>query len=587
MAVAPRRGIKNIPARAKEPGEEVTAAQPAAAPKAPEKGSLDVFDRVAPATRPEPKLTPPSAGQQDGGGKGDSAATPVAVANPAVAAAARAGEASKNREEPAFQGDPDNPADGPKEPGTDPGGRVPAGITDLTGAADKGVPTRTGAADDGADSAAPFIDSGRAALEAQVDAVLGSGEAAASAPSGSTVGSTGSADMRPKGTPADLGMTGDPGGQGGQTSIGMDVFDTALPARGVATASGELGILQGMLPASGADPNADSAAPSVASEWGRDDVKKVDDVVDGVTGAAGVTGAILAGAGGSGVALAGAGVIAAGGGAYAATRKLDEATGVGAAAVEAVVSASEHDHAARMRAVLAQNKRIEAEFKKLVAEEAEKKAAEEEQKKKEEEDANGQTPANADTTNADGSGASSSAGPTTGTPIDPDVAGHPELTAGYMAWRAAGRERLGLGTPLDGKGDTDPAREGTDSAASGSGRTDTVTSGGGSGSKMNLTIGMMDTAWRQFLVGQPVEGQTRGGQFEPSGGTLPGDMGNIDFGPDSTGQHTSDTRTDEPEDALDSLGGSGLSIDDFQQGKSSGDDSESDEESSDSESEES
>ncbi|MBE7519024.1 MAG: hypothetical protein HS107_07220 [Thermoflexaceae bacterium] len=540
MAAAPRRGIKNMPARAKEQGEEVRAAQPAAVPKAPEKGSLDVFDRVAPATRPEPKLTPPPAGQQDDGGKGDAAATPVAAAKPAVAAAARAGEATKNREEPAFQGDRYDPTDGPKTPGTDPGDRIPAGITGLTGAADKGVPTRTGSSDDGAESSAPFIDSGRAALEAQVDAVLGSGEAAASAPSGATVGSTGTGtSLGPKGTPADLGMTGDPGGQGGQTSIGMDVFDTALPARGVATASGELGILQGMLPIDGAGEN---AAPSVAA--GETKVTQIDTELDGAPvgdDEAKVDQKPVKSQEEESIIIEGLREVA---------EAVEEAApyiaaGIGVAAIGAALIMAPPVGLAGAAAAAA-----------LMV-----------------------TPPASEGTPAGSPGAAQ--------PVDPETAGHPELTAGYMAFRAAGRERLGLGTPLDGEGDTDPAREGTDTGASGGEPTDTVSSGGGSSSNMNMTIGMMETAWRQFLVGQPVEGQTRGGQFDPTGGTLPGDMGNIDFGPDSTGQHTSDTHTEEPEDALNSLGGSGLSIEDFGQGKSSGDDSESDEESSDSESEES
>ncbi len=53
-------------------------------------------------------------------------------------------------------------------------------------------------------------------------------------------------------------------------------------------------------------------------------------------------------------------------------------------------------------------------------------------------------------------------------------------------------------------------------------------------------------------------------------------MGNIDFGPSSTGAWSGETRADEPEDALDSLNRPRLSIEDAKQDNSS--DSEDEEE---------
>jgi hypothetical protein len=179
----------------------------------------------------------------------------VAAVKPAATVAADIRDAAKGRVESTIKRDPDDPADGPKEPRTDLAG-VPAGIADLTGGGGKGVPNRTGESDEGGAAPAPLRGSSRAALQAQVDAVFASDEPTSSTGTGTTVGGTGGgATFGRIGTPEDLGMTGD------RTSVGMDVFDTALPAKGVASASGELGILQGILPSSGANPN---GRPSVA-----------------------------------------------------------------------------------------------------------------------------------------------------------------------------------------------------------------------------------------------------------------------------------------------------------------------------------
>jgi hypothetical protein len=75
--------------------------------------------------------------------------------------------------------------------------------------------------------------------------------------------------------------------------------------------------------------------------------------------------------------------------------------------------------------------------------------------------------------------------------------------------------------------------------------------------------GLQQKAVREFLIGQPAgpaAGTHGGGSIDS--GRLPGDMGNIDFGPDSTGAWTGNTQTESESEALDSLGGSGLTIED-------------------------
>ena len=147
--------------------------------------------------------------------------------------------------------------------------------------------------------------------------------------------------------------------------------------------------------------------------------------------------------------------------------------------------------------------------------------------------------------------------------MDPDSAGHPELTPGYLAFRAAARERLGLGTP--GSGDIDPGREGNEGAPD--------------GPPVSVTeFGMAPKVAREFLVGQPGEGIVRGGGSIDLG-RLPGDMGDIDFGPDSTGQWSGNTVTEDEGDALASLGGSGLGIADARRDDEEEEDEEEDSES--------
>lgn len=117
------------------------------------------------------------------------------------------------------------------------------------------------------------------------------------------------------------------------------------------------------------------------------------------------------------------------------------------------------------------------------------------------------------------------------------------------AFRAAARERLGLGQ--GGSGDIDPADDG------GSGQVP-----GGPAPTLAAT-GMQQKAKTEFLIAQPAgpDGAVRGsGSLDL--GRLPGDMGNIDYGPDSSSAWTGDGRTEDEAEALNSFGGSGLSISD-------------------------
>jgi hypothetical protein len=91
-------------------------------------------------------------------------------------------------------------------------------------------------------------------------------------------------------------------------------------------------------------------------------------------------------------------------------------------------------------------------------------------------------------------------------------------------------------------------------------------------------FGMAPKVAREFLVGQPGEGIVRGGGSIDLG-RLPGDMGDIDFGPDSTGQWSGNTVTEDEGDALASLGGSGLGIADARRDDEEEEDEEEDSES--------
>nr|WP_297804961.1 hypothetical protein [Tepidiforma sp.] len=65
-----------------------------------------------------------------------------------------------------------------------------------------------------------------------------------------------------------------------------------------------------------------------------------------------------------------------------------------------------------------------------------------------------------------------------------------------------------------------------------------------------------------FLIGNPGDPGVRGGTGSGNVGfgILPGDRGNIDYGPDAAGQWTGSARTEDPASALSGFGGSGLAI---------------------------
>ncbi|KAA0231811.1 hypothetical protein EDM76_10640, partial [bacterium] len=157
----------------------------------------------------------------------------------------------------------------------------------------------------------------------------------------------------------------------------------------------------------------------------------------------------------------------------------------------------------------------------------------------------GQTPVDADTTRAS-DGVEIKVDPGPGQPQDPGregsgVFGRP--TPEYMAWRAAARARLGLGE--SGSGDVDPSEGGAAEDVP------------GGPAPTPLEAGQFQKALRDFLIGQP-SGVAAIGGGSIDLGRLPGDSGDIDPGEDDTGAWTSDTRTENESEALDSLGGSGL-----------------------------
>ncbi len=305
------------------------------------------------------------------------------------------------------------------------------------------------------------------------------------------------------------------GGPGDSTSIGMDVFDTSIPTGGVSGAADDLAVMQGIVPQQGADPN---ATPSVAD--GKDVAIGLGlgvmplEIGLGALAATSVASAVAIGAGGGLAMVALAG----------------EAMGFNdAAATWAAENLTEEGRMAKEQEALAAKAQAEA-----AARDA-KKAAE----------ANASQPGKSDP------GA------------DPDIVGG-RPTSEYMAWRAAARERLHIDSPLPGEGATDPGREGTEQAPSGP-------------PVGHVEAGIAARNAREFLVGQPGEGVVRGsGTIDL--GRLPGDMGNIDYGPDSTGAWSGNTRTEDEGDALDSLTGPGLSISDL-----NNNDDEEDDESDDSE----
>lgn len=129
-------------------------------------------------------------------------------------------------------------------------------------------------------------------------------------------------------------------------------------------------------------------------------------------------------------------------------------------------------------------------------------------------------------------------------PEGSDTGGWEDALKG-AAWRVAGQQRLGLGQ--GGSGDIDPAEGGTAEDVP------------GGPAPTPLEAGLVQKAIREFLVGQPAGAVVSGGGSLDLG-RLPGNSGDVDPGDGYTGAWTSDTRTESESEALDSFGGSGLTI---------------------------
>ncbi len=443
------------------------------------------------------------------------------------------------------------------------------GLLDRAGKEVLGKDTGAGEQQDGTEASR---DSGKTGLQRLVDEAFPSDDAASESSGAGRAGvaaSAGGSGLGRMGTPEDLGVTGAIGAKAdldGGSGVGLDVFNVNLSTlRGSTAASGssdELGLLQSIMPGTG---GASAGKPSVA-DGGMD---TLDNTVEGVGGAAGVAGAV-AGAAGATAAAGGAGVIAAGAGAYSATRALDDATGFGQGLVEGIARSTEHAKTDEMRAALAHRDRVEADHARMderakqilldkAIDENIEKQYELEQRLKQ-----GQTPVDADTTNASGIGESkqgTSPGVGDPGPEGSDTGGWENALKG-AAWRAAARQRLGLGQ--GGSGDIDPADGGTADVPNGPAPTP-------------LEAGLVQKAIREFLVGQPAgAGAVVGGGGSIDLGRLPGDSGDVDPGEGYTGAWTSDTRTESESEALDSLVGSGLTIADAHRDDEDEDDEEDD-----------
>ncbi|MCL4232705.1 MAG: hypothetical protein KJ053_14100 [Dehalococcoidia bacterium] len=433
--------------------------------------------------------------------------------------------------------------------------RLDEGLGDMLDRAGREVLGKDTGAGEQEDGTGASRDSGKGGLQRTVDEAFPTGDEGSESSGAGRAGIGASASDRSglarMGTPEDLGVTGDVGAKGdlGRGSgAGLDVFNVDLSGlRGSTAASGdsdELGLLQGIVPETG---DGSGGKPSVAIE----SVDSVDEFVEGI-GKAAAAGAAIAGAAGATGAAGAAAVGAVGAGAYEATRAVDDSTGFGQGVVEGIARVVEDAKADEMRAALANRARVEAE-----------KAREQAQRDLDDSidrviglqhqvDENlkqGQTPVDADTTRAS-DGVEIKVDPGPGQPQDPGregsgVFGRP--TPEYMAWRAAARARLGLGE--SGSGDVDPSEGGAAEDVP------------GGPAPTPLEAGQFQKALRDFLIGQP-SGVAAIGGGSIDLGRLPGDSGDIDPGEDDTGAWTSDTRTENESEALDSLGGSGLTIGD-------------------------
>lgn len=380
----------------------------------------------------------------------------------------------------------------------------------------------------------PFLNPGRAELVGQANEVFVREEAdggSTSSPGGIVSNAGAGGTFGQVGTPGDLGVGafGPTAGLEGTNAIGMDVFDTTIPTGGTSGAANDLALMRGILPQGGADPH---AAPSVAADDALSTAiteAKSQEAQAEAAKNAGVTPPTPAPGTATSSAPKDDGVPEPG---FWTTLVADGPT---LAVVELVESLS-------LPTNISQSQQLQQVEDGLGTGLGQARVGDIGQQA---------GVSNLETEMANMMGGLSKTGkpPGASQPVDPDAAGHPELTPGYLAWRAASRERLNYDPLLPGEGATDPGREGTEQVPEGP-------------PVSNVEAGMAGRAVREFLVGQPGEGIVRGGGSLDFG-RLPGDMGNIDYGPDSTGAWSGDTQTEDESDALGSLGGSGLSIADL------------------------
>lgn len=479
MADVPRRDLKTAPAL-----RDAAAGAKQASPLAPTDGaSLDTFNSFV---------------------KNDSrdvAAPAEEVTGGAAAAAEGAHAAAQARFEPAIDRDLTEGSTGATvEASSSLADRLNVSTTEMFGRVGEQIIGRDAGMGEEQDAPAALRDSGRDALAAQVDDAFAVGDDAAA--SGDGIGR--------RGTPADLGVSGDFGTKAGLdqgSGGGLDLFDVSIPNRGVSGAANDLGLMQGITDGATGDYSmsvaigaADEGAPRPkGAEQPPTKVTQIDTIPDGEP------------------------VPEPDGRPIEPTVVVEEALRSVAEAVEAAAPYLITAAVVAAAAAAAPAAAVPAAAAALLAISASDETGA----------SDGKAP---DATNPGREGSGIIAPPT------------PE----QMAVRAAARERLGLGSP--GSGDIDPTDEGNESVPS---------VGPEPGAMVFLQAGLANKATREFLFGQPTgpEAGVRGGGAIDLG-NLPGDMGNIDYGPDSTGAWSGNTMTESEGDALSSFGGSGLSISD-------------------------
>ncbi len=511
----PAQGERHQPPAA---GERFTPAPTASLGIAQPEGAAAEAKHVQEAARArlEPALGQFHRGGEPGTGSGTSAA--ASSVSGAASAAEVAREAVRARLEPAVSHDLTEEQPGvTEEAPTTYADRMGVDLGEMLERLNPDVVGREAGIGEGQDAPTALRDSGRDALEAQADAAFDQG------------GDTGAQGRTPgrMGTPADLGVTGDFGTKAGlgsgSSGAGMDLFDVSLPGRGVSGAANDLGLMQGMLPGSGA---AVGRIPSVAEGETEPDGEPVTEVdgepADTVEDVPGPDDTEMA-AHEDGQWIDHAANFAAAANALTRTFKVSYNATRGAIEVAKNFGVDVDEAVTELAVSLTENGQYAAEQETIAAAVQQQAAANDARK------AGVPPPSNP---GREGSG----------------IIGTP--TAAEMAWRAAARERLGLGSP--GSGDVDPADDGNESVP---------TVGPEPGAQAFLQAGLANRATGEFLFGQP-SGPEAGvrGSGSVGFGNLPGDMGNIDYGPDSTGAWTGNTRTESEADALGSFGGSGLSI---------------------------